>query len=123
MKLPPIAATLLKVLLVLFIIPALVGIYWLWLIWRYNTPYHRIASGDTEGRVVALLGKPYEVSAQRDALKETWADEEGFGVAQREIVNSIVTECLLSLVMSTSSVLILVATLSLSHISRRHETI
>jgi hypothetical protein len=66
MKLPPIAATLLKVLLVLLIIPALVGIYWLWLIWRYDTPYHRIARGDTEGRVVALLGQTDEVSAQRD---------------------------------------------------------
>jgi hypothetical protein len=85
-KLPPIAATLLKVLLALLIIPALVGIYWLWLIWRYDTPYHRVARGDTEGRVVALLGKSYEVSAEHDALKETWAGEEGFGIAQREIV-------------------------------------
>jgi len=60
-KLPPIAATALKALLVLLIIPAFVGIYWLWLIWRYDRPYHRIVVDDTEARVVALLGRPYEI--------------------------------------------------------------
>lgn len=86
MKLPPIAATLLKALLILLIVPALVGIYWLWLIWRYDMPYHRIAGSDTEARVIALLGRPYEISAPHDALKETWTDQESFGIAQREIV-------------------------------------
>jgi hypothetical protein len=65
---------------------ALLGIYWLWLIWRYDTPYHRIMRGDTEDRVVTLLGKPFEVSAPHDVLKETWADKESFGIAQSEIV-------------------------------------
>jgi hypothetical protein len=85
-KLPPTVATVLKALLVLLIFPAFVGIYWLWLIWRYDTPYHRIAQTDTETRVVALLGRPYEISAPHDVLKETWSNEESFGTAQREIV-------------------------------------
>jgi hypothetical protein len=76
---------LLKSLLILLGLAALVGVYWLWLIWRYDTPYHRIARGDTESRVIALLGKPYEVTTPHDNLKESWADEESFGIAQSEI--------------------------------------
>jgi hypothetical protein len=54
--------------------------------WRYDAPYHRIAQNDTEARVVALLGRPYEITAPHDVFKETWTDQEGFGIAQREIV-------------------------------------
>jgi hypothetical protein len=81
----PFVRSAFKVLITLLIIPALIGIYWLWLIWRYDTPYHRIVRGDTEDRVVSLLGKPYQVSAPHDLLKETWADEESFGIAQSKI--------------------------------------
>ena len=86
MKRSPLAIQLLKSLLItLFGFVALLGVYWIWLIWRYDTPYHRIARGDTEDRVIALLGKPYQVSAPHDVLKDTWADGESFGIAQSEI--------------------------------------
>ncbi len=86
MKRSPLAIQLLKWLLItVFGFGALFGVYWLWLIWRYDTPYHRIARGDTEDRVVALLGKPYQVSAPHDVLKQTWEDEESFGIAQTEV--------------------------------------
>jgi hypothetical protein len=75
-----------KVLITVLIIPALIGIYWLWLTLRYDKPYHRIVLGDSEAHVVALLGRPYEISAPHDVLKETWADQESFGIAQLEIV-------------------------------------
>jgi hypothetical protein len=70
----------------LLLVPAVIGIYWLWLMLRYDKPYHRIAQDDTEARVIALLGRPYEISAPHDVLKETWRDRESFGRAQREIV-------------------------------------
>jgi hypothetical protein len=82
----PLTIRLLKSLFItLFGLVALLGAYWLWLIWRYDAQYQRIVRGDTEDRVVALLGKPHQVSAPHDVLKETWADEESFGIAQSEI--------------------------------------
>ena len=61
------------------------GLYWLWLLFRYDRPYHRIAREDPEAHVVMLLGKPYEISTPNDTLKETWSDDESFGIAQRQI--------------------------------------
>jgi hypothetical protein len=75
----------LKAFLTLAVFAALLGVYWLWLIFRYDRPFHRIAQEDSEARVVTLLGKPYEISAPHDVLKESWSDNETFGIAQREI--------------------------------------
>ena len=81
-----IAVDLRKAFLTLAALAALVGVYWLWLILRYDRPYHRIVREDSETHVVALLGKPYEISAPHDVLKENWSREDSFGIAQREIV-------------------------------------
>ena len=63
-----------------------VGFYWLWLTWRYQMPYRRVAVGDTEERVVALLGKPNEITAPHDTLRHTWLTNHSFGITEREIV-------------------------------------
>jgi len=79
------AKDLLKFVLTLCALAALVSIYWAWLIFRYDSPYKRIAQGDTEARVISLLGKPYQITAPHDTLKENWSSEDRFGVAGREI--------------------------------------
>ena len=72
--------------LTLLAIAAFLGAYWLWLIFSFDKPYHRIAREDTEARVVALLGKPYEITAPHDLVKDDYSSEEGFSIAQREVV-------------------------------------
>src|SRR5207245_1865296 len=77
---------LLKIFLVLLSLPAVGGVYWLWLILRYDRPYHRIVPEDTEARVVRLLGKPYEITTRHDALEKTSVGPDGFTIAQRQLV-------------------------------------
>ena len=86
MKASQLLRDLLKFFLTLAALAALAGVYWLWLIYGYDRPYHRIAREDTEARVVALLGRPYEITTPHDVLKENWSSEDSFGIAQREIV-------------------------------------
>lgn len=81
-----IVADLLKAVLTIAGLAALVGVYWLWLIFCYDRPYHRIIREDSEAHVVVLLGKPYQISAPHNAIKENWSNEDGFGIAEREIV-------------------------------------
>ena len=76
-----------RTLLFVFVgLVVVVGSYWFWLTWRYHTPYRRIARGDSEDRVVALLGKPNDITAPHNTLKKDWSTEHSFGIAQREIV-------------------------------------
>jgi hypothetical protein len=42
----------LKLILTLAALAAAVGVYWLWLIFAYDRPYHRIAREDSESRVL-----------------------------------------------------------------------
>lgn len=86
MTLRSLAKDLLKFVLTLAALAFLVGIYWLWLIFRYDRPYERIAQGDTEARVISILGKPYQITVSHNTLKESWSSDEAFGIAGRVIV-------------------------------------
>jgi hypothetical protein len=33
--------------------------------WRYDRPYGRVSRGDTQERVIALLGKPHRIATER----------------------------------------------------------
>jgi hypothetical protein len=64
----------------LAIIAIPVGILVLWfpyahyVDWRYIRPWERVARGDTEDRVVALLGRPHRV-IMKHSDKATWESE------------------------------------------------
>src|SRR5205807_8146941 len=63
-----------------------VASWWLWVLWRYENPFHRVARGDSEARVVLLLGKPHSISAPHDFAERDWSDPDSFGITGHEIV-------------------------------------
>jgi hypothetical protein len=42
--------------------------------WRYIRPWERVARGDTEGRVIALLGRPHRIVTEHSD-KGSWQSE------------------------------------------------
>ena len=59
------SARLLKGLIIaaaISVLPLAFVAVWLWCIVAYDTPYDRVARGDTEAHVRALLGKPDRVT-------------------------------------------------------------
>jgi hypothetical protein len=60
--------------------------YCVWLNFWFTRPYHEIAIGDSEARVISLLGKPYEVSSSNAHIDYKWETTEGFGVPGRKVV-------------------------------------
>jgi hypothetical protein len=39
-------------------------VYSRYVIWRYDQPFERVARGDTEEHVIALLGKPHRIATE-----------------------------------------------------------
>ena len=63
-------------------LPTLAASVWSWTILRYVKPYEQIARGDTEARVVALMGRPARVSTDdRYPPMQTWDASDSFGTA------------------------------------------
>jgi hypothetical protein len=63
-----------------------VAVWWLWVLWRYEKPFHRVARGDSEARVVLLLGKPHSISTPHDFAEQDWSGPDSFGITGHEIV-------------------------------------
>ena len=59
------------VLLILTLVVAAASIYGLWFAdiaysdWRYERPFNRVLHGDSEDRVVSLLGRPHRIVVER----------------------------------------------------------
>jgi hypothetical protein len=60
--------------------------YYLWLTFWFTKPYREIAVGDSEQRVISLLGKPNNVRYSNTRVEYSWHTDEAFGVPGRDIV-------------------------------------
>jgi hypothetical protein len=59
----------------------LVGIYTVWLHLRWIRPFESVRRGTTEAQIIAVLGKPSDITHENDTLTETWETKDGFGTA------------------------------------------
>ena len=57
----------------LLILPVALAGVWCWSIFAYLGPYERVALGDTESRVLTMLGKPDRVTGAPDNV--AWGDD------------------------------------------------
>ena len=71
---------------VLLIAALLIASDWLWVTYRYVSPYHRIGRGGTEDQVIAAFGKPQYISKMRETMKETWERGDEFTTGGVEAV-------------------------------------
>lgn len=64
--------------LAIITIPVVLAVFWFadaqYVDWRYIRPWERVARGDTEDRVVALLGHPHRIVTERSD-KGSWQSE------------------------------------------------
>ena len=77
--------------LVAFVAAVPVALFLLWFAtvayqdWRYVHPWQRVVRGDSEDRVVALLGQPHRITAER-GYKIAWESERTIDWGEGECV-------------------------------------